>query len=185
MGPEPGTDHEGRRASALVVMGVSGSGKSTVGRRLAAALAWDYLDADDFHPPANVALMSAGRPLTDAHRDPWLSALADALARRLAEGRGVVLACSALRRAHRDRLRAAGPGVAFLYLRTDPAAARERVAARTGHFFPAALVGSQFAALEEPDPADEPDVIVVDAGTPPEAFTRAWAARRLAELAGS
>jgi len=170
---------DGRRSLALVVMGVSGSGKTTVGSRLAGELGWEFLDADAFHPPANLAKMAAGEPLTDADRDPWLAALAAALAERLADGRGAVLACSALRRSYRDRLRAAGPALAFLYLRTDPALARGRVAARGGHFFPARLVDSQFAALEEPDPATEPDVVVVDADAPLACFTRAWAAERL------
>jgi len=169
-------------ARALVVMGVSGSGKTTVGARLARELGWEFLDADDFHPEANVAKMAAGQPLTDADRAPWLAALAAALRSRLRAGRGVVLACSALRRAYRDSLRTAGPGVAFLYLRTLPELARRRVAGRRGHYFPPGLVESQFGALEEPDPDAEPDVIVAPADAPLGTFTRDWAVRRLSEL---
>lgn len=170
---------------ALVVIGVSGSGKTTVGRRLAAELGWEFLDADAFHPPENVAKMAAGQPLTDADRAPWLAALARVLAEAVGAGRGVVLACSALKRAYRDVLRSAGPGVAFLYLRCEPDLVRERVAARPGHFFPAALVDTQFAALEEPDPAVEDDVLVADARAPLEGYTREWAERRLAALSGA
>ncbi len=178
------SDAAGRSARALVVMGVSGSGKSTVGARLAAELGWEFLDADGMHPPRNVALMASGRPLTDADRAPWLAELSSALARRLDAGRGVVLACSALRRAFRDGLRSARPGVAFLYLRADRVGARSRVAARGDHFFPAALVDSQFEALEEPDPAQERDVVVVDASMPLGAYTREWAVGVLDRLAG-
>lgn len=164
---------------AVVVMGVSGCGKSTVGKRLAAELGWEFLDADDYHPPANVAKMARGEPLTDADRAPWLTALAGALAARLAEGRGVVLACSALKRAYRDRLREAGAGVRFVYLRCDRELIHQRVAARGSHFFPAALVESQFATLEEPDTAVERDVVVADGSAPLSTFTAAWARPRL------
>src|SRR5690606_17454498 len=136
----------------------------------------------DFHPEANVAKMAAGQPLKDADRAPWLAALAAALRSRLRAGRGVVLACSALRRAYRDSLRTAGPGVAFLYLRTLPELARRRVAGRRGHYFPPGLVESQFGALEEPDPDAEPDVIVAPADAPLGTLTRDWAVRRLSEL---
>src|SRR5690606_29246520 len=115
---------------ALVVMGVSGSGKTSVGRRIAQVLGWDFLDADAFHSPANVAKMAAGEPLTEEDRAPWLAAMRDALARRISAGAGVVLACSALRHSYRDVLRSAGAGVAFLYLRCEEALARSRVAAR-------------------------------------------------------
>ncbi len=167
---------------ALVVMGVSGSGKTSVGRRIAQVLGWDFLDADAFHSPANVAKMAAGEPLTEEDRAPWLAAMRDALARRISAGAGVVLACSALRRSYRDVLRSAGAGVAFLYLRCEEALARSRVAARGGHFFPAELVDSQFVALEEPDPAAEPDVIVADASEPLAGLTRRHVESLLAGL---
>ncbi len=148
---------------ALVVMGVSGSGKTTIGRRIAEVLGWEFLDADAFHSHANVQKMASGQPLTEADRAPWLKALRDALAERIDGDGGVVLACSALRRSHRDVLRQAGPEVRFLYLRADPQLVRERVAERSSHFFPPELVGSQFASLEEPRPSDEADVAVMEA----------------------
>lgn len=163
---------ERRRGRALIVMGVSGSGKTTVGRQVADVLGWEFLDADAFHPPANVAKMASGLPLDDVDREPWLAAMRDALAERLMDGGDVVLACSALRRTHRDALRAAGPEVTFLYLRSDPALVRTRVTARPGHFFPPQLVDSQFASLEEPSPAEEQDVAVADAAEPLTSFTR-------------
>lgn len=171
------------RGRALVVMGVSGSGKTTVGRHVASILGWEFLDADAFHPPENVAKMASGLPLDDADRAPWLAAMRDALADRLADGANVVLACSALRRVHRDVLRAAGPEVAFLYLRSDPALVRTRVAARPGHFFPPQLVDSQFVSLEEPSPAEEPDVVVVNAAEPLQTFTRSRVLRLYEGLA--
>ena len=175
---------ERHRGRALVVMGVSGSGKSTVGRHVADVLGWEFLDADAFHPAANVAKMASGLPLDDADREPWLASMCDAIAERLEGGGNVVLACSALRRAHRDRLRAAGPEVTFLYLRSDPALVRTRVAGRPGHFFPPQLVDSQFASLEEPSPAEEPDVAVVDAAEPLTSFTRPRVLGLYDDLAG-
>ncbi|MGO9743934.1 MAG: gluconokinase [Roseiarcus sp.] len=142
---------------ALVVMGVSGSGKTTVGRTLAAALRMEFVDGDDLHSPEARAKMGAGVALTDDDRWPWL----DRVGARLALGR-VVIACSALRRAYRDRLRAAaGPALKFIYLEADREAMRRRVARRRGHYMPASLVDSQFAALEPPD--GEADVIAVAA----------------------
>lgn len=142
---------------ALVVMGVSGCGKSTVGAALAAHLGWPFLDADDFHPPANRAKMAAGQPLTDADRAPWLATLRDELSAHLARNSGVVLACSALRRAYRDVLRAAAPDgqVRFLHLTVDRSALAHRLQNRPGHFFNPALLDSQLATLESPSP-DEP-----------------------------
>ncbi len=142
---------------ALVVMVVSGSGKTTVGRTLAAALRMEFVDGDDLHSPEARAKMGAGVALTDDDRWPWL----DRVGARLALGR-VVIACSALRRAYRDRLRAAaGPALKFIYLEADREAMRRRVARRRGHYMPASLVDSQFAALEPPD--GEADVIAVAA----------------------
>ena len=149
----------------LLVMGVSGSGKSTIGARLAAALALPFADADAFHPPANVAKMAAGTPLTDADRWPWLDALGSWL---VAQSAGGVIACSALKRAYRDRLRAAVPGLRVLHLAGAPAMITERQAARENHFMPPSLMASQFATLEPPG-ADEA-ALVLDITAAPEAL---------------
>ena len=145
---------------SVVVMGVSGAGKSTLGAALAAALGVPFRDGDDYHPPENRATQAAGRPLTDAMRAGWLDRLAGLLAD---EGAPVVLACSALRRAYRDRLRAAGAPLVFLHLAGDEALIRTRIEARRGHFMPPSLLPAQFATLEPPGP-DEPDVVPIDAG---------------------
>jgi gluconokinase/shikimate kinase len=151
----------------IVVMGIAGSGKSTVGRRLAERLGWDFLDADDLHPPHNVAKMAAGQPLTDEDRLPWLAAVAQWIAQRLADRRPAVVACSALKRVYRERIRAAGVG--FVYLAVAGTLAEARVASRPAHFMPSALVASQVEDLEPPAPdegaleleADEaPDLLV-------------------------
>jgi len=145
------------RASApIVVMGVAGSGKSTVGVALAGRLGVPFVDADALHPAANIAKMTAGEPLDDADRYPWLDKVGAWLA---AHRGGGVAGCSALRRAYRDRLRAQCPSLEFLHLSGAPAVIAGRVAARTGHFMPAALLRSQFEALE-PLGADEPGVTV-------------------------
>lgn len=145
--------------SVLVVMGVSGSGKTTIAALLAGRLGWPFEDGDDFHPSANIEKMHAGIPLTDEDRRPWLQAIAAWIdARRAAAGHGVV-ACSALRRAYRDVLRAGRPDVRLIYLKGDPALIARRQAARHGHFMPASLMASQFAALEEP--AEEEDAITI------------------------
>ncbi len=135
-------------APLVLVMGVSGAGKSTIGTLLAEALGVAFADADCFHPPANVAKMSAGMPLTDDDRGPWLDAIGAWLAARGAAG-GVVT-CSALKRAYRDRLRAACPGLRLLHLEGDAALIAARQAARPDHFMPASLMASQFATLETP-----------------------------------
>jgi len=147
----------------LVVMGVSGSGKSTIARRLAEALGYAFLDGDELHPPANIARMSAGIPLQDADRLPWLDAIAAWMRRELAAGHSAVVACSALKRVYRDRLRQVGPAVRFLYLRVDHDELARRMRGRR-HFMPPALLGSQLATLEEPGP-DEPAVQVDANGT--------------------
>ena len=133
----------------LVVMGVSGCGKSSLGATLAAALALPFTDADDLHPAANRAKMAAGQPLTDADRWPWLLAVGAVLAK----GAGVV-ACSALRRAYRDRLREAAGPVQFLHLVAPREVIAERLAARRGHFMPLALLDSQLATLEPLAPGE-------------------------------
>jgi gluconokinase len=160
----------------VVVMGVAGCGKSTIGPLVAAALGADFAEGDRFHPPANVAKMSAGQPLTDEDRRPWLEAMADAIAgwRRL--DRPTVLACSALRQGYRDILAGGSPEVRFVWLRGTPELVTARMAARKGHFMPTSLIGSQFATLEEPR-----DAIAVDIdGTPEEIAARALEALRAA-----
>lgn len=133
----------------VVVMGVSGCGKTTIGRALADAAGWPYLDADDFHPAANVAKMRAGVPLTDDDRRPWLDRLTAEMTAINARGDHAVLGCSALKQAYRDRLARAGD-VRIVYLKGDRATIEPRLAARAGHYMPASLLASQLAALEEP-----------------------------------
>ena len=144
------------RTRVVVVMGVSGSGKTTLARALADAWPATFLDADDFHSEAAKARMAGGHPLTDRMRAPWVRRIATDLQRRVAAGERVVLAFSGLRRRHRDRLRATGLPVRFLFLQGDPALVAARMQARRGHYMPPSLLDSQFATLEAP--ADEPDV---------------------------
>jgi gluconokinase len=151
---------------AVLVMGVSGSGKSTIGTLLARRLGWPFLDADDVHPAANIAKMTAGIPLTDADRQPWLRTVAAWLARGQGEGEPGVVACSALKRSYRDLLRRAAPGLRVVYLASDPELLRQRMAHRRGHFFPLALLDTQLRDLEVPGPDEDP--IVADAADPPE-----------------
>jgi len=159
----------------VVVMGVSGVGKTTVARLLAERLDLPYGEADDFHPPASIAKMSAGIPLDDADRLPWLEALGRWLADRRAAGTGAVITCSALTRRYRDVLRAACPDAYFLHLAGSQELVADRLARRTGHFMPPALLSSQYAALE-PLAADERgSVLEVDAGS--EQLARAAAVR--------
>ena len=139
-------------------MGVAGCGKSAVGRLIAQQLALPYVEGDDFHPPGNIARMRQGIALDDADRAGWLDALAAELAGRPG---GLVLACSALKLAYRDRLRRAAGSLQFVYLMIPEAEALRRVAARPGHFYPPSLVASQFAALEEP--SGEAGVLTLDA----------------------
>ncbi|MBC7549857.1 MAG: gluconokinase [Cellulomonas sp.] len=136
----------------VAVMGVSGSGKTTVGQALAERLRLEYADADEFHSAASVAKMASGHPLDDDDRAPWLVAIGTWLAERTADG--AVVGCSALRRRYRDVLRTAAPSVVFLHLTGDPAVLTERVANRPGHFMPASLITSQLETLE-PLEADE------------------------------
>ena len=143
--------------SPIVVMGVSGSGKSTVGAALAQRLRVPFADADDFHPEANVAKMSAGHALNDEDRHPWLDAIGDWLANHC--GEGGVMSCSALKRKYRDQLRKHCPQVRFLHLSGSPEVIGRRQASRPGHFMPASLLASQFDTLE-PLEADEHGVVV-------------------------
>lgn len=153
----------------VVVMGVAGSGKSTVGTALAQRLGWRFVDADDHHPSANVDKMRRGIPLDDDDRGPWLAALNDLLRTQQASGPagagagGVVLACSALTRAYRERLTAGIEDVAVVHLRGSPELLATRLRSRPGHFMPADLLASQLATLEEPL-AD--DALCLDAGRP-------------------
>jgi gluconokinase len=143
----------------VVVMGVSGSGKSTVGEALARKLGWPFLDADAFHPPENVAKMASGTPLTDDDRWPWLDRIAAELGQILARGESAVLACSALKQAYRDRLAPAGD-VRFVHLTGDFETIAARIADRQHRYMPASLLASQFATLEPP--ANALDVSVSD-----------------------
>ncbi|WP_338675607.1 gluconokinase [Streptomyces sp. SCSIO 30461] len=165
----------------VVVMGVAGTGKTTIGALVAAHLGVPYAEGDDFHPAANVAKMSAGVPLDDTDRLPWL----DAIGRwaRGREGRGGVVSCSALKRSYRDRLRASAPGVVFLHLTGGRALIERRMAERGGHFMPTALLDSQYATLE-PLEADEAGVAVDVAGSPEAVGLRAAAGLRRLDGAG-
>jgi gluconokinase len=149
----------------VVVAGVSGSGKSTVGALLASRLRWEFMDGDSLHPAANVAKMHAGVPLTDADRRPWLRAIENWTDQRRSAGASAVLACSALHRAYRAELVEGRPEVRLVFLMVSPAVAAARLAARHGHFFPAGLLDSQFRELQPPGP-DEP-MLVLDADRPP------------------
>ncbi|MFD1658490.1 gluconokinase [Streptomyces caeni] len=159
----------------VVVMGVAGTGKTTIGPLLAARLGVPYAEGDDFHPPANVARMAAGIPLGDEDRRPWLDAIG-AWAHGRA-GLGGVVSCSALKRAYRDRLRAAAPGIVFVHLAGDRSLIEDRMAHRRGHFMPTALLDSQFATLQ-PLGRDEAGVVVDVSGSPGEITSRALDALR-------
>jgi gluconokinase len=145
----------------LIVAGVSGSGKSTVGAMLADRLHWPFVDGDDFHPAANVAKMRVGIPLTDGDRWPWLRAITAWMDERIAQGESAVIACSALKRAYRDVLLGGRPEALLIFLAEDREVLAQRLAARHGHFFPAVLLATQFDALEPPQP-DEHAITVVE-----------------------
>ncbi|GHJ38665.1 gluconokinase [Streptomyces sp. TS71-3] len=162
-----------RNPRVVVVMGVSGTGKTTIGPRLAAALGVPYAEGDDFHPPANIAKMSAGTPLTDDDRWPWLDAIGTWAHGRA--GQGGVVSSSALKRSYRDRLRSEAPDLVFVHLAGDRRLIEDRMAHREGHFMPAALLDSQFAALQPLQP-DEPGVTVEVSGGPEEITARALSA---------
>jgi carbohydrate kinase (thermoresistant glucokinase family) len=151
------------RNPILVVMGVSGSGKTTVGAMLAGRLGWTYAEADDFHPPANVEKMHNGVPLDDEDRKPWLEAIAEWMKDQ--DGPAVVTS-SALKRKYRDILRVGRPDLRLVYLDGSRELIGARMAARHGHFFPKQLLDTQFADLEPPDPEENPLIVSIDA--PPE-----------------
>ena len=151
-----------------VMMGVSGSGKTTIAEGVAQREGWKLLEGDAFHPPANVEKMRHGHPLTDEDRWPWLRAIAAEIDAMRARGESAVVACSALKRAYRDILIGDRPGVVLVYLRGSHELIAARMAARKGHFMPPALLDSQFATLEEPRPDEHP--IVVSVAPPPAAI---------------
>lgn len=166
----------------VIVMGVSGSGKSTVGALLAGLLQWEFQDADRFHPDANVEKMRNGIALTDEDRGPWLRAIADWIDEtRRARQRGVI-ACSALKRRYRDLLVKNSPDVRLVYLKGDEALIAPRIAARHGHYMPANLLLSQFEALEEPGQDENPITVSIDA-PPGEVAARIVAGLNVAERA--
>jgi len=143
-------------------MGATGAGKTTIGTMLAAELNWQFADADAFHPPANIEKMSKGIPLNDADRAPWLDAMRKAILEWIAAGNNVVIACSALKRAYREELRAS-PEVKIVYLKGNYELLAERIRRRHGHFAGEGILAGQFADLEEPE-----DAITVDAAKSPE-----------------
>jgi gluconokinase len=147
----------------LIVMGVAGSGKSTIAESLAARLGWSYEDGDGFHPKSNVDKMSAGHPLTDEDRWPWLQAIADEIDRVIAAGRSVVIACSALKRAYRNVLVHKRADIRIVYLDGSKDLIRSRLDARKGHFMPPTLLDSQFNTLEPPAPDEQPIRVSIDA----------------------
>jgi len=148
---------------ALVLMGVSGSGKSTVADRLAEKLSWIYEDGDRFHPASNVAKMRAGHPLTDEDRWPWLQAIADEIDRACNAGQRLVIACSALKRAYRDVLVHGRNDVRIVFLNGTKELIASRLAQRRGHFMPAGLLDSQFKTLEPPGTDENPITVSIDA----------------------
>ena len=165
--------------AVVIVMGVSGSGKTTVGILLAELLHWEFKDADGFHPAANVDKMRNGIALTDEDREPWLSAIAAWIDETRQAGRRGVLACSALKRRYRDLLMGNRSDVRLAYLRGDEALIAPRIATRHGHYMPARLLHSQFDALEEPGTDENPITVSID-GLPMEVAARIVAALNVA-----
>jgi gluconokinase len=149
----------------IIVGGVSGSGKTTVGSMLAGKLDWPFADADDFHPPVNLQKMRDGVPLTDEDRMPWLRAIGVWMDKHIAVGDSAVVTCSALRRAYRDVLLSGRPEAWLVFLTVDPDELRRRVVTREGHFFPAQLLDSQLSTVQLPGP-DEHAVVIESVGTP-------------------
>lgn len=173
IGGTSGPAHQSMHVSAdekrlpVVVMGVSASGKTTVGMALARRLGLPFIEGDTLHSTHNVAKMRRGEPLDDADRAPWLAAIAASLADRSRYPRGLVITCSALKAAYRDELREAAPGARFVFLDASRTLVEARLAARQHHFMPASLAASQFATLERPRPS-EADVVTLNAAQPAE-----------------
>lgn len=159
----------------LVVMGVSGVGKTSVAAELVARTGWAFAEGDDFHPDSNRRKMAAGHPLDDDDRRPWLATIAAWIGEHEAAGRGAVVTCSALRRAYRDVLRDGHPSVRFVHLLAPSTLIEKRITARRGHYMPASLLGSQLSTLE-PLQDDEPGVGVSTSGDPAAVADRALAA---------
>jgi gluconokinase len=151
----------GETPLVIVLMGVSGCGKSTVGAELARMLGWPFRDADSFHPAGNIEKMSRGMPLTDADRWPWLDAIAQWIDDRIGGGAPGIVSCSALKRAYRQRIVGPRVRVGLVYLRGEIDLIAARLACRTDHFMPPALLASQFEALEEPQPDERPVIVSV------------------------
>jgi len=154
-------------APIILLTGVSGSGKTTIGALLAGQLGWPYAEADDFHPPENVAKMAAGQPLDDEDRWPWLENLGRWIDARRAAGESAVVTSSALKRRYRDVLRKGRPEMRVVYLKGSPELIASRLVARHGHFFQASMLDTQFADLQPPEPDEDVLTVPVD-GTPPE-----------------
>jgi gluconokinase len=159
----------------VIVMGVPGSGKSTVAKGLSTVLGWEFAEGDAFHPEANVEKMHGGTPLTDEDRWPWLEAIGDWISEKESRGESAVVTCSALRRAYRDLLREGRPHVRFLHVTAADDVIRDRMEHRPGHYMPPSLLPSQLATLE-PLQADEPGVVITNEGTAAQVLDRALSA---------
>jgi gluconokinase len=168
----------------LIIMGVSGSGKSTIGTLLAMRLRWEFEDADWFHPAANVEKMHSGIPLTDEDRWPWLNAIAEWIDKARISGRHAVISCSALKRRYRDILIGDRENVRLVYLKGDEALIARRFATRHEHFMPLSLLHSQFEALEEPGPTENPIIVSIEP-SPREIVKRILSALNIGESAPS
>jgi gluconokinase len=159
------------RPRHIVVMGISGSGKTTIATHLTEQLGWTFAEADEFHPAANIEKMTAGTPLTDEDRWPWLESMREWMTGEARAGRSTIVTCSALKRSYRDLLVAADGDVSFVHLSGDPDLIRERMNSRSGHFMPASLLPTQISALE-PLEADEPGLTIENVGAPEEVTGR-------------
>lgn len=173
------TPSSGATRQCVVVMGPSGVGKTTVAKMIAERLGWPFAEADEFHSKANIAKMAAGTPLDDADREPWLADIRDWISAGAGQGRDAVVTCSALKRRYRDVLSGASARVRFLELDADPDLIGGRLSKRKGHYMPASLLSSQFAALERLEP-DEDGVVVSVASSPDQIVDEALAALGLA-----
>jgi len=171
---------ESAAVDVIIVMGVSGSGKTTVGEGISSIMGWAFAEGDEFHPQANVDKMASGQPLTDEDRWPWLRLIGDWISEKVAAGESAVVACSALRRAYRDLLREGRPEVRFCHVSADAGLIKVRMEQRKGHYMPASLLPSQLATLEPLEP-DEPGVVVSNVGTPEEVLARVMRALHLPE----